>query len=143
MKTLSLSFFAFLFLLSCKKDPDPIVICEEGITEFKRNTIYEGTISFCNAQPPLMSFIPGIATATFIGSDSIQIQLVADSISFDTTFIYGFKCSIAEEVFPIITLDGSTSNDEGYYTDINRSIWIRFGYPNCLNNTAFDGISKQ
>ena len=143
MKAFYLIILTFLILLSCKNDPDPEIICAEAIAEFKKNTIYEGTISFCNAQPPLMSFIPGIATASFIGSDKIQIQLVADSISFDTTFFFDIECSIAEEVIPVITLDGGTVNDEGYYTGLNRSIWIHFGYPNCLNNTAFNGISKQ
>jgi hypothetical protein len=143
MKILCVTILAFL-LLSCKKDNEPAInYCEEGIAEFKKNLIYDGTIFFCNAQPPQMAFIPGRATAIFIGSDTIQIQLRADSIGFDTILDYKINCSIAEEIFPVITLDGSTVNNQGYYTDLNRSIWFSFGYPNCLNNTGFDGICKQ
>ncbi len=89
MKVFTFPLLTCLLLLSCKKDPDLLFdYCAKGIAEFKKDTVYKGTISFCNAQPPLMSFIPGIATATFIGPDAMQIRLVADSINFDTTFLY-------------------------------------------------------
>lgn len=141
MKVITFPLLTCLLFLSCKKDPDLLFdYCAKGIAEFKKDTVYKGTISFCNAQPPLMSFIPGIATATFIGPDAMQIRLVADSINFDTTFLYLIKCQIAEEIYPQISFLGETVNDEGYYSDY-RFISFRFGYPNCLTNTGFEGKS--
>ena len=90
-----------------------------------------------------MAFIPGEAIASFVDSDLMLIHLRSDSISFDTILRYKINCTIAEKIYPVIYLVGKTSVDDGYYSDLNRSIWFKFGYPNCLNNTAFDGICKK
>jgi hypothetical protein len=144
MKLLALPLLACLLFFSCKNEyEDYFDICGKGIEEFKKDTLYEGTISFCNAQPPLQSWIPGVATATFIGEDAMQIHLVADSIGFDTSFLYLIKCGIAEEIYPHISLVGETINDDGYYTDGFRHITFAFGNPNCTVITRFDGKSKR
>src|SRR6187402_2748715 len=94
MENLSLFLLISFFFFSCKEDPDPVIdYCAEAILEFKGYNIYEGEISFCNAQPPLMTFIPGVATTTFVDSNTLQVHLQADSINFDTVLIYKFHCA--------------------------------------------------
>lgn len=149
MKYLSLFLLTSLYLCSCKKDSDPIIdYCGDEITEFKEYTVFEGEISFCNAQGPLMSFIPAVATSAFIDSNTVQFHLRADSIDFDTILIYDFHCFTLEDVIPSIEFTGETVNDIGYYknsnfyNDYTAYIFIKFGYANCLSNTAFDGLSE-
>lgn len=141
MKLLILTIVLSISLLSCRKDPPPDN-CVDAINEFKTHTTYEGTISFCNAQPPLQSWIPAIATVSFTNSNTFQLQLVADSIGFDTILSYDIQCDIAEEIIPIISFDGQTNNDMGWYSDGIEWITIKFGYPHCLNNTVFEGKSQ-
>lgn len=149
MKQLLYFIVTLVCLASCKKDPDPIIdYCGDEIVEFKKHIIYEGLISFCNAQPPLQSFIPGIATATFIDSNTVLFNLHADSINFDTTLLYNIHCTIYEDVIPSISLSGQTDYEMGWFShgnfimDFTGSIHINFGYPNCLTNTGFEGLSK-
>lgn len=143
MRKLLLILTGSLFLFSCRKSNDPMIdYCGEAISEFKNIHTYEGTISFCNAQPPLQSWIPAEANVTFIDSNTFQFHLIADSISFDTILLYDLDCILAEKVIPNISFNGQTINDIGYYSDGINWIHINFGYPNCLVNTAFDGKSK-
>ena len=149
MKIRAMTILVSILLLSCKKEPGPkIDYCNEAIMKFKTYTSYEGTINFCNAQPPLMSFIPAVATTTFIDSNTLQVHLQADSIHWDTLLTYDIHCSLAEEIIPIITLTGETIHDDGNYThsdfreDYTASLTVRFGYPNCLTNTGFEGLGK-
>jgi hypothetical protein len=78
----------------------------------------------------------------------MQIHLQADSISWDTVLTYDIHCGIAEEIYPVITLTGESRHDDGYYSNSNfredytAFISFRFGFPNCLNNTGFEGLSK-
>ena len=150
MKQLLCIIGATVCLVSCKKEPDPVIdYCGDAITEFKQHINYEGLFSFCNAQPPLQSFIPGNAIATFFDSNTVMIHFRADSISFDTTLFYNIHCTIHEKVIPSISLDGQTENDTGHFSndnfieDFTGFLHINFGYPNCLNNTSFEGLSKK
>jgi len=140
---------AVIYLVSCKKDPDPMIdYCGDAIIEFKDHTVYEGLFSFCNAQPPLQSFIPGTASVIILDSNTVMFHLRADSINFDTALQFDINCFILENIFPSIHLSGQTVNDTGWYSHGNYImgntglIAINFGYPDCLNNTRFEGLSK-
>jgi hypothetical protein len=136
-----------LTLCSCKKDPD-IDYCSPAIAAFKSYDRYEGTIYFCNAQPPQMAFIPGIVTTSFPDSTTLQIHLQADSIQWDTTLFFEINCVILEETHPNIFLKSHTTPYSGYFREDNyredytASISFSFGFPNCLNNTRFEGLGK-
>ncbi len=149
MKQVLVFIVVFFVLVSCKKDPDPVIdYCGDAIAEFKNHVTYEGLFSFCNAQPPLQSFIYGTVSTTILDSNTVIFNLRADSIDFDTSLQYDINCLLLEEVIPSIRLTGQTANDKGWYSHGNfikgntGSIHINFGYPNCLNNTAFEGLSK-
>ena len=149
MKIWTITVLTVLVLLSCKKETEPVIdYCGEAIAKFKTYSSYEGTINFCNAQPPLMAFIPAVATTSFMDDTTLHVHLQADSINWDTLLIYDIHCGVAEDIYAVISLTGSTMHDDGSYyhsnfiEDYTASLTIRFGYPNCLTNTGFEGLGK-
>ena len=76
MRCLSFLFLLCILLIGCKKEPNGgFDYCKEAYDEFKQLR-FEGTINICNAQPPLMAFIPGVATTTFVDSNTFEVHLV-------------------------------------------------------------------
>ena len=150
MKPLFYSIVIIICLVSCEKDPDPVVdSCADKIAFFKDHVSYEGYINFCAGLPPPQSYIPANASATFLDSNSISFHLTADSINFDTTLIYDFQCTIFPEIYLTLALGGQTENDIGYFrpdsfeVDFTGYLHFDFGDTNCLTTAAFDGLSKR
>ena len=150
MKQLFYFIAAITCMVACKKDPDPVIdYCADEVSNFQDHIHYEGEISFCNAQPPLQAFIPGVVTAIFLDSNTVSFHLVADSIHFDTTLVYDFQCAVYEQDTPLISFEGPTDNDIGNFIDGDLNldytgfIYLKFGYTDCLTNTSFEGFGKK
>lgn len=120
-------------LTSCDPDAD---LCAELISRIDNQQL-RGTIFLCNAQPPDMMFLNGTATLHIISQDLIEIHLVSDTAMIDTTLAYEIDCMILETEAGIYL----NSNDEhsGAYNQYPDRIFFSFGFPNCLNNTGFEG----
>jgi hypothetical protein len=149
MKHLFYIIAALICLVSCEKDPEPVVeYCTDKIAFFKDHVNYEGYFNFCSGLPLPQSNIPAKASATFLDSNIVSFHLTADSIHLDTTLIYNFNCTIFPEIYLTLALVGQSRNDMGYFRpdsseeDFTGYMHIDFGHPNCLTNAAFDGFSK-
>lgn len=148
MKSMNLIILSLLTLsLGCNKEDEnhcdaiEMTICAEAIDRMSSQT-FIGTIFLCNAQPPDMDFLDATATITAASFNSMSIHLVSDSSLIDTTLTYTISCEVVECDIPLVYIKDASGTEKGQYNQTPDRISFAFGYPNCINNTHFEGLSN-
>ena len=136
-KTLRLLFLITIFF-SCDPKKVSTDYCEDAIYELSSQS-FEGTIFLCNAQAPDMDFLKATATINSIYTNEISIHLKSDTSLIDTILKYKLDCKVVESTIPIVSIQNLLGNEVGHYNQGPDRISISFGFPNCLNNTHFEG----
>jgi hypothetical protein len=139
MKSINLLIlFVIVLLISCKKNDQ---YCDEAMDEMSSQT-FTGTIYLCNAQPPEMDFLEATASINSINSNLMSIHLVSDTSLIDTILTYIIDCEVVESDIPIVFIKDNLGSEQGQYNQSPDRISFAFSYPNCLNNSHFEGIAN-
>ena len=135
---LSLALHLLLFT-SCdpEMNPDP---CNDALQELQ-DFSFRGTILLCNGQPPEMDFLDAGATVNMF-NDQIEFHLTSDDSSIDYNLLYDYDCTIVEDTIPLFKLIDSTGRERGAYNLLNNRVSFHFAYPNCEDNTSFQGMAQ-
>ena len=128
-----------LLLTGCDPEMDPDY-CNDAFVEIQ-NTSFRGTIFLCNGQPPEMDFLDASATTSLV-NDQIAFHLTSDDSSIDYNLLYDYECTIVEDTIPLFKLIDSLGQEKGAYNLFNNRVSFQFAYPNCENNTSFEGKAQ-
>ena len=135
---IEIALFLVLFcFLSCKEEGRS---CEEDRIVFGTQ-IFEGFIHLCNAIPASQKDLEGKATIELLTESSISVRLISDTTFLDTVLYFDIRCGLVEDM-PLTFLVDSTGKDVGQYA-WQTSLIFSFGYPNCLNNSFFEGLAER
>jgi len=135
----SLIFLVFtLALITCK---DEMQSCEDQRAKLGSQIFY-GFIHLCNAQQPDQIDLKGKVNIDLLDEDNITIRMMSDSTYIDTIFYFATRCGLIEDS-PTTFIVNSLENDIGQYNEQPDRLDFSFGYPNCLENSFFEGVPHQ
>jgi len=103
--------------------------------------IFDGMIYLCNAQPPDQLDLKGKAYIDLINDKDISIRVVSDTVLIDTILFFGTRCGLVEDS-PVTFMLDSMGKDVGQYHS-QYNLAFAFGYPNCLENSFFEGLAEK
>ena len=132
-----LLFGLILSFSSCNKDK---ALCKEARDRLS-NQKFSGTIFLCNAQPPDMDFLDATATVLSVTEDEVSFLLVSDNGLIDTVLNFGIECRVPEEE-AVLLFQNEEGHEHWQYNQSPDRVSFPFSYPNCLDNTHFEGLAE-